>query len=252
MSIHYAEAVEFASAADASGAVMEADYSSARTLLFATTAAGPGPQQLPVHGMFGFGSLGPIAPAIGTDAVVGRVGTANIASLSVAASTVVGRTSSSDLSAVSMANLRTMLGLVSAYKTSNQTKNSDTTFADDTALAGLTLPVGVYNIYGNVVHGGNSTADIKFQWTFSGTATLEISMRSTLNLVAVDNGLANWVAFSASEVIACSNAGTQEGRVIGYINVTVAGDLDLQWAQSVSNAGGTIVYAGSFLQLVQM
>lgn len=138
---------------------------------------------------------------------------------------------------------------ISAFKASDTDRSSTTTFADDSDLV-LALGAGTFSyecmlLYRLVTA---TTGGIKFALPFTGTRTLHRVAHFQYNgaLSAFPNGSASSLESGFS--VGGSSADTDYMVWLsGIITVTVAGNLKLQWAQSISNGNAARLQAGSLL-----
>jgi hypothetical protein len=138
-----------------------------------------------------------------------------------------------------------LLNKLVAIKTADEIVNNSSTFQNDNHLV-LSLDPGTWNIILQVPYSGPTGADLKSQYTFSGTSSAH--RRYNHGPAGTGNDNANTivtltanVAFSGTEqYAAASGAGTIVERII--MIVTVAGTLQWQWAQNVATVGDTTVF----------
>lgn len=129
-------------------------------------------------------------------------------------------------------------------KTADTTRNSTTTFADDTHLAGWTADASsYYAIQGYLIVNAAATPDLKIQ--------LEVPAGASYNIKLIDAATIA-AAWTGSYV----HAGTAADVAISFIGViTIAGTagvIDLQWAQNTSDAGNTTIKAGSWIEIIKL
>lgn len=135
---------------------------------------------------------------------------------------------------------------------------SDATINDDPELSGVSLAVGVYHVEIELLAqtaAGTATIDLDVAWEFSGTASgtrmcrgpaASATNRADTNVTRIGAGLTSEVTYGlASTATAC----LEESCIM---TVTVAGVLDIKWAQNASTAELTTVAAGSFLRWKQV
>jgi len=138
-------------------------------------------------------------------------------------------------------------------KAADQSRNTSITLADDAELAGIPLSVGTWEIELVLFYTVASTTPLlKTAWAFSGTWGT-----SALRAVVGPNGIvapsvatpANMQAapLTTAAVYNSSTAGSYSSvrEIARNVVVTVAGNLSLQWAQSVSNASNVTVRAAT-------
>jgi hypothetical protein len=161
---------------------------------------------------------------------------------------------------VNTSTLNARLGLW-ASKNANETVNNSATFQNDDALV---LPVaanGIYLVRGFLIWTSGTTPDFKAQFTGPPMATY--TTWSTWNLAAAaPNQLADMRAVigtgSGGSVSIPGQGATlattgQFTEISGSVVMSgTAGNFQLQWAQNTANATDTIVYTGSWLELVRV
>lgn len=141
------------------------------------------------------------------------------------------------------------------YKTADTSRTSTTTLADDPHIAGIALPVGKYAVdaFLNFDNNGGGTQGIKFALNFTGTVSeagistvgVENNTPVTRNVIANYNSV-----ITIGDVTAAINFDWQ--RWSGFLEVTVAGNMALQWAQEASSANGSILRRGSYLTFMRL
>lgn len=137
--------------------------------------------------------------------------------------------------------------------TSNATAQND----DDIAIA---LDVGLWGIDLFGVATGAQAADVIVQWTFSGTATLRhrsgtgpgtntTDIRNTDSVQRAGMSLTTGPGYGTD-----ANTGDRSSRIHErlVIEVTVAGTLQLQWAQAVSTASATAFATATHAEVQQL
>jgi len=133
-----------------------------------------------------------------------------------------------------------------AYKSADESVTSSTVLQDDDHLL---LAVGINDIWYvrfaiYVIDNSSSTADFKWAFTWPSGTTAAI----TNNSVNVGDTFSKQRSFTASGTGFSSDAALAGDTFIAEGVVTVggtAGNLRLQWAQSVSNASSVVVKKGS-------
>jgi hypothetical protein len=130
-------------------------------------------------------------------------------------------------------------------KEANETRTSTTTYADDDELAGISLPVGTFEIIAEIAMiGGAAGIAIKTQWGFSGTwsAPLRHCVGPTAGNTTAGNGAVTTqrtvYATNADAVYGLSTSGvyTLAREASWQVVVTVTGLFALRWAPNVSSA----------------
>jgi hypothetical protein len=142
------------------------------------------------------------------------------------------------------------------YVKQSATNRVNNTLADDDELVGIALAAGTYHIRAVLLfnNGGSATPDIKTQWAFSGT--WNNPNRICTGPATTNTG--NWDAITpmkyggaASNVsvvygVASSAAWSTASEETLLAEVTIAGNLSLQWAQNTTDAvNATILRPGS-------
>lgn len=137
-------------------------------------------------------------------------------------------------------------------KTGDQTKNTDSTLADDNTLFFTTSANTNYLIQLEILgHSGNATADFKWKLNHTGTTNRGIWEGD------VSEGGGGGAAISAIQQITNFNQFTQTNasqlykilRLNIHLHVGASGGtFSFQWAQNTSTGVDTTVYAGSFIK----
>lgn len=138
-------------------------------------------------------------------------------------------------------------------KSAVTTRNNTATYAADPELSGILLEVGLFRVELYLfATQGSATPKLKTQWGFSGTvaafnrwclgpSTDNISAPSIVSDV-------NLSAFTNTQnaVYNTSSSGAYSAmNEVAIMNVSVAGNLSLQWAQNAATAVNTNVQPGS-------
>ena len=136
-------------------------------------------------------------------------------------------------------------------KTADQTRTATVTLAADSALAFSMAANARYLIRLEVWFDTTSAADFKFRHVGPASPTLVRLQRQTI--IAGGSAFTNVgvdTAFSAADVTVNSiNSGGGYVSINGIVhNGATAGTFSFQWAQNSSDAGNTIVRAGSYLE----
>lgn len=147
-------------------------------------------------------------------------------------------------------------------KSAASTKNNNT-LAADTELSGIALEAGTYwikvNIFAHCT--GSATPDIKTQWAFTGTwnnpnrQCVGPSSTNTGSVDAITPLRMGGTATSTNAVygLAATSAFAVITEECFNVEVTVAGDFSLQWAQSTTDAANvTTVQLGSAVMLKKL
>lgn len=138
---------------------------------------------------------------------------------------------------------------VFARRTSTSTPvNNSTVFVNDSQLLLPLAASAVYELRGNILYTTNSTATIKFGWTFPTGTTMHY-----LGSV-IPSGQTTWQSFSLIQTdVLAADESPSIARVEGLVIVsTTAGNLQLQFAQNTANASNTTLNADSYLVLTQV
>jgi hypothetical protein len=136
-------------------------------------------------------------------------------------------------------------------KTSATARQSTTTLTADPDLSGITLDVGVYDIELILFWTcANTTPKLKTRWGFSGTIT------NTLRLCHGPGSTQTGGPEAVSDATMRAYALTSQDAIYSTIleavygaEVTVAGDLSLNWAQNVSTAANVTVQPESAFRI---
>lgn len=148
--------------------------------------------------------------------------------------------------------LRSMLPQT-VRKTSDESRASTTTLADDTHLVFAAEVSAVYTMWGWIKYFADNTPDIKMQFTVPTGCLGEWAwiMPGQATLAGSVNGYS--VRTESNDVNAVRTGyGTSNTDhmvpVSGLFRMsTTAGNIALQWAQNVSDASATILYTDSWL-----
>jgi len=144
-----------------------------------------------------------------------------------------------------------------ARKTADQSVTTSTTLVDATTM---TLPVGASEVWQfefDVIYSAGNTGDIKFAFTFPAAGRIDASV------VWVDDGGSttlprNWsgttTPTSSVNLSGFGGAGTRPFLPIQgiFTNSVTGGNLQLQFAQVVSDATSAVVYANSTVWAVKL
>lgn len=147
-------------------------------------------------------------------------------------------------------------------KTSTTDATSDTTLSDDPDLAGIPLDIGSWHIRLMLFFTTptTNTQKLKTRWAFTGTWNNPVRF-------CIGPGSGNTAA--STDITAVTMRGVAAGTDVVYgaaastafnvvteecfdVDVTVAGNLSLQWAQNASSANVTSVKLGSAFQVRQI
>lgn len=136
------------------------------------------------------------------------------------------------------------------FKGADETRNTTTTFTDDGALV---APLAATTTYVFEIVGyykiANATMDFKAAVAYSGTTSGDIALWAGRTAVDGASLLAyNPNALGVGVVHASGAAGIGYFIYRGVITTNAAGNLSLQWAQGVSDAGDLTVLKGATLR----
>lgn len=138
---------------------------------------------------------------------------------------------------------------IGKIKPADTTRTSTATRTNDPDLQGIPLAIGTHRVEAMLgIQSAGATGDFSLAWAFSGTATC---LRQTLGYAADGVTMATLCATSLTAGSTYGTGGASGSstifgvRELMTIIVTAAGNLDMQWAQAVSNASGTLLSAGS-------
>lgn len=139
------------------------------------------------------------------------------------------------------------------FKTSNQTKTSDSSLATDNTLS-VALSAGkLYTIRLRVFYTAHSTPDFKYQMNFSGTVNRVTMVRHSLPPNSATLAVGVGEAFDSGDVSITATTGHDGWLYAEFsIDVNTAGDFRFQWAQNTSDVNATTVYAGSTIEYRQL
>lgn len=140
-------------------------------------------------------------------------------------------------------------------KTSSEIVNNSNTLQNDNELF-IALAVGVYRIEAFIHFTTNTAADFRCAWTTTGTMTSigrsvlggGTSMTAVTDSTVRNQGLAIGTANDVTGNTTASNVVREDL----LIDVTVAGTLQLQWAQQTANASDTTVTTASRMFITEV
>jgi hypothetical protein len=139
-------------------------------------------------------------------------------------------------------------------KTADETKVSDAVTADDTVLKFTADANGKYKFQLQVVFTTVAAADFKFQFTGPASPDLVVFRRDS-NPAGTNTTTQSFeeAYFSTDVSLTSASSGSGQVRIYGVIHNGVnAGTIAFRWAQNTSNAGSTIVRAGSYLSYTKV
>lgn len=134
-------------------------------------------------------------------------------------------------------------------KAADETRNSTTTLADDSALVTGTLDTNsVYKVELFLPMVANATPDLKYTLQRSGLSDAALYWD---NFVEVGGHSAAAKTFG-SVITPTATGSAQVGGAVGFlVTGSDPGSLALQWAQNTSNAADSTVKAGAVLRVVK-
>ena len=136
---------------------------------------------------------------------------------------------------------------IAAYKLDNETVNNSTALQNDDHLY-LVLPAGRYAItLGQARFTSSTAADFKWDFTFSGTATI-YGLCFVQNAASSTNTTREITAFSSSVNFGATTGTTHILSMLGGVDVVVGGTLQFRWAQNTLEVSDTIVLAEATLK----
>ena len=138
-----------------------------------------------------------------------------------------------------------------ARKTADESLVSSTTLQNDDHLFWSVVANTIYELSLHVTYNSGVTPDFKIGWTFPAGLTM------TWAYIGVDlaGAIVNRGNLIQTSVLAQGGAAGVEIHLAVFGVVVVggtAGTLRLQWAQNTSDAGSTIVRAGSYGRLLKV
>lgn len=144
-------------------------------------------------------------------------------------------------------------------KTGATARQSTTTLTADPDLSGITLGVGVYDIELILFWTcANTTPKLKTRWGFSGTITNTLRLchgpgsSQTGGPEAVSDATMRAYALTSQDAVYSTSTSSAYSAVLESafgVEVTVAGDLSLNWAQNVSTAANVTVQPDSCFRI---
>jgi hypothetical protein len=138
-------------------------------------------------------------------------------------------------------------------KRADQTRTATTTFASDDTMTFSAVASATYRVKIGIHYTTPAAADIKFQITGPASPTyINLCKKSVAGGATAFGTIAIDTAFSTSTSV--TGTGTDgyfeyEGVIQNGVN---AGTIAVQWAQDTSDAGNTIVRAGSFIDYMRI
>lgn len=138
----------------------------------------------------------------------------------------------------------------SVFKTSDQSKTTDTVAADDSQLVATLTANKLYALRLRVFFTANAACDFKYAMVFAGTTTRVTMHRKSLPPASATLSVGVGEAFDASPVFVAGTTG-EDGWLEAEFSLSVGasgGIFSFQWAQNTSDASTATVYAGSSLE----
>jgi hypothetical protein len=140
------------------------------------------------------------------------------------------------------------------------TTRTNNTITNDPDLSGIALGVGLYYVRMIlfVTCTASATPDVKTQWTFTGTWNTPLryvigpQTSTSPNAITTMRMSAQVVNSDSVYDIGSSSTYTGIEEWCTYLNVTVAGNLALAWAQNVTNANGVTLNPYSSVEVRQI
>jgi hypothetical protein len=156
----------------------------------------------------------------------------------------------------------TVLGTVTT-KSAATSRSNTTTYADDPHLANIALAIGTYEVelIGYFTLATTTAQKIKTQWAFTGTWNGSTAARACIGPgsaqvagpTAVTDMFLQGLHANGQDAVYDAAAGTGSytsfRELCGNVNVTVAGNLSIQWAQSALSANNTNLQEGSYVRV---
>lgn len=152
-----------------------------------------------------------------------------------------------------------------AFKSADQSKNTNTTLGNDPDLFIPLQANAVYEIRGMLSYAGGAGAsegDLKVAWNYTGATNWMVygiphwMTGQSAGNAGPNQGGHSYFTNNASAWTAMTNgvSGTQDFAILllGSISTSTAGVLHLQWAQNVSNATNTFMRQGSYIAVERM
>ena len=145
-------------------------------------------------------------------------------------------------------------GWTTVAKTSDESRNTTTTLADDSQLL-VALAAGTrYRIRFRLFYSiANATMDFKYAFAYSGAMTSVSGLIGIYEAGTAGGRSAEWqevISALPSGALLSSAAGTGYYRLDIVVLTNTAGTLNFKWAQNTSNASNATVLAGSYLEYI--
>lgn len=145
-------------------------------------------------------------------------------------------------------------GQLDIVKGSNTSRTSTTSLSADPHLAASVVASATYMLDGFIDYDGAFGAGgLKLDFTLPAGATLRWAVLGNVVSDTTQKYTSNTTASGSLPVGTYGTGGLHTGAILrGHLTVAAtAGTVQLRWAQEVSNATATTVYAGSWLRLLR-
>ncbi len=140
-----------------------------------------------------------------------------------------------------------------ARKTADETVTSSTTLQDDDHLTMAVAANEAWSLNWRLLYNANATGDLKIAWTQPASGLVNVSFYWQNNTgspaIITDSSSASP---TTSLLIYGGGAPLVLDIPMIFVNGANAGNLTLQWAQSTSDVGGTIMKANSTLTGIKL
>jgi hypothetical protein len=133
------------------------------------------------------------------------------------------------------------------------TIQNDSSYNIDADLRDIAVPVGKYHFRSILFVKTTAAQDFKYKWVFSGTALgLQISRRVYNEALALQycGSFLQWIGQNVN--YPADLTALRPIIIEGIIEITVPGNLELQWAQLLSGATDTTLGSESFVMLTPL
>lgn len=141
-------------------------------------------------------------------------------------------------------------------KAASLSRNTTVTYADDNELAAIPLAIGTYDIelLGYFTLSTTSTQKIKTNWAFTGSWNNPVracfgpgSAQTADRANITEAQVGGYTCTGQDAIYDTSNSSGYScfREICRTVTVTAAGNLSLQWAQSVSSGNNTTLQAGT-------
>ena len=136
-----------------------------------------------------------------------------------------------------------------AWKTADETITSSTSFQNDDHLLVALAANATYLMRAQLMYSAATAADIKTEFAVPSGTTGELKVGAFGSGVSAAAELANLT----DTVIFDGNALDAMALMFGTVTVSsTAGNLQLRWAQFASNGTGSVLRAGSYLEVIRI